>query len=101
MVIARKTNTPNAWLAWVPLANDPTGASAFKFFADPAGTQRLLLSDYTHLYFSSNGGSSWTQVYTTTNNSARHTMPPAATTAAVLAGPVPGRVAAVRAGRSR
>ena len=48
---------------WRQLAGDPTGNGAFALFADPAGTNRLLISDYTQLYFSTNGGSTFSTVF--------------------------------------
>jgi photosystem II stability/assembly factor-like uncharacterized protein len=57
---------------WQPLGNDPTGAGAYKLFADPAGTQRLLLSDYSRLFFSANGGSTWKQVFSTASGNGLH-----------------------------
>jgi photosystem II stability/assembly factor-like uncharacterized protein len=49
---------------WTPLANDPTGNSAFYFFADPNNANRLAITDYTNLYFSNDGGATWNQRYT-------------------------------------
>lgn len=44
---------------WNPLAVDPTGGEAYSLFADPADPNRLLVSDWCHLYYSGNGGASW------------------------------------------
>ncbi len=49
---------------WQPLASDPTDGDAWTLFADPNSTDRLLLSSYSQLFFSSNGGNSFQQVYT-------------------------------------
>jgi len=48
---------------WSALGDDPTEADAYSLFADPAGTTRLLVSDYFSLYFSTDGGASFTTVY--------------------------------------
>ncbi len=50
--------------SWSVLSGDPTWAEAFYLFADPHYTERLLLSDWMNLYFSDDGGSSFTLVYT-------------------------------------
>lgn len=55
-------------VTWQPLSNDPTGANAYKIFADPSDNRRVIVSDFTKLYFSSNGGSSFTTVFTSSNN---------------------------------
>jgi photosystem II stability/assembly factor-like uncharacterized protein len=60
----------NGGINWHRLANDPTGGGAFKFFADPNNHKRLLLSDYTSLYFSADAGTSWAQKFVTTNTAA-------------------------------
>lgn len=47
--------------SWAPLASDPTDQGAFTLLADPASTSRILLTDYTNLYISTDGGASFTQ----------------------------------------
>ncbi|MGA1277351.1 MAG: T9SS type A sorting domain-containing protein [Candidatus Kapaibacteriota bacterium] len=44
---------------WIPIY-DPTFGGAYSIHADPAATNRLILSDYTDVYFSSDGGANWT-----------------------------------------
>ncbi len=51
---------------------DPTGGGAYKLSVDPSNGQRLLINNYSTIYASLNGGSSWTQVYTTANGSGVH-----------------------------
>jgi photosystem II stability/assembly factor-like uncharacterized protein len=41
---------------WTPLPRDPTGSEAYFLFADPSDSNRLLLSDYSELFFSMDGG---------------------------------------------
>jgi len=48
---------------WVPLPGDPTWAECYSLWVDPASTQRLLLSSYSALYFSSDGGANFDEVY--------------------------------------
>ena len=52
---------------WHSLVNDPTSAGAFRLFADPSNHNRLIVSDYTNLYFSGDGGSTWAAKYTNSN----------------------------------
>jgi len=42
---------------------DPTGGGAYTILADADDTDRLLLSAYSSLYFSNDGGNSWNNVY--------------------------------------
>lgn len=48
---------------WTLLAADPTDGEAYVMAADPSRTDRLLVSDYTTLYFSSDGGASFAARY--------------------------------------
>jgi hypothetical protein len=62
------TMTPSQSLdggnTWQRLPGDPTGGGAFALFADPNSTNRLLVSDYTQIYFSTNGGANFTTNFT-------------------------------------
>lgn len=49
---------------WAPLSGDPTGADAWGLWADPARTDRLLLTDYRTLYVSQNSGATFALRYT-------------------------------------
>ncbi|MBI3136148.1 MAG: T9SS type A sorting domain-containing protein [Bacteroidetes bacterium] len=48
---------------WTALAADPTGADAWFISADPNSTNRLLISSYTELFISTNGGSSFQSAF--------------------------------------
>jgi photosystem II stability/assembly factor-like uncharacterized protein len=48
---------------WSPLAADPTGADAWFISADPNSTNRILISSYTELFISTNGGTSFQSAY--------------------------------------
>jgi photosystem II stability/assembly factor-like uncharacterized protein len=50
---------------WKPLATDPTDGGAFSLYADPASTTNILLSDYSTLYYSTDGGATFTPKFTT------------------------------------
>jgi len=58
--------TTNGGASWTALPGDPTYGSCWEMAADPNTTTNLLVVDYMHLYFSSNGGSSFALKYTST-----------------------------------
>jgi photosystem II stability/assembly factor-like uncharacterized protein len=49
---------------WTGLPGDPTGADAWSLFADYSNPDRILITDYSRLYFSSDGGLSFQLRYT-------------------------------------
>jgi hypothetical protein len=49
---------------WQPLSGDPTGGGAYALYADPNSTNRLIVSDYSDVYFSDDGGNSFTLEFT-------------------------------------
>jgi len=51
--------------SWNALASDPTDGEAYALFADPSSTQRVVVNDYQTVYFSSNGGATFTSAYAT------------------------------------
>lgn len=50
---------------WTRLPSDPTDGGAYAILADPARTDRVLVTDYSNLYFSGDGGASWNLRYST------------------------------------
>lgn len=50
-------------ITWQELGTDPTSGEAYYLFADPENAQRVLVSSYSSLFFSSNGGTTFNQVY--------------------------------------
>ncbi len=56
--------TTNGGINWSPLSVDPTSGETYSLNCDINNSNRIMISDYTTLYFSSNGGSSFTQKYT-------------------------------------
>lgn len=50
---------------WSPIANDPTFGDAYYFLANPNNLNQLLLTDYYNLYFSNDGGNTFSLKYTT------------------------------------
>ncbi len=59
-------------LTWKRLINDPTFGGAYTLFADPANENNLIVSDYSHLYFSSNGGASFGLKFTASGGNGCH-----------------------------
>ena len=56
--------TTNGGISWSGLTSDPTFGEAYSLFADINNSNNVLVSDYTTLYFSSNGGTTFAQKYT-------------------------------------
>ena len=54
---------------WAPLSSDPTYGEVWFLHADPNSTQRLLITDYSNLYVSIDGGASFssTPVYSSSD----------------------------------
>lgn len=59
--------TTNGGITWSPLVSDPTFGEAYSLNCDINNSNNILISDYTTLYFSSNGGTSFTQKFTNAN----------------------------------
>lgn len=55
--------TTNSGASWNPLGSDPTFGEAYSLNSDHTNSSRLLVSSYTNLYFSSNGGSTFSSKY--------------------------------------
>jgi photosystem II stability/assembly factor-like uncharacterized protein len=52
---------------WRRLTNDPTFGEAYSIFVDINSTNNLILSDYSHVFFSTDGGASFSLKYTNGN----------------------------------
>lgn len=57
---ARPVKSVDGGATWTPIA-DPTGEDAYNLFVDYNNPNRVIVSSYTALYFSSNGGTTFTQ----------------------------------------
>jgi ribosomal protein L35AE/L33A len=66
----RPTKSTDGGVTWTPMASDPTGGGAYYLRADPNNPNNLFVTDYTRLYFSNNGGASFTLRYTTADTDA-------------------------------
>ncbi len=51
---------------WQRLSADPTGGEAYSLFVDPNNANNLIVSSYTNIYFSNNGGAGFSSKF---NNS--------------------------------
>lgn len=49
---------------WTVLAGDPTNNETYFLSADPDANDRVLISSWNNLYFSSDGGSTFSNIYT-------------------------------------
>lgn len=56
---------------WVPIS-DPTGGECYSIFADDNSTQKIIVSSYDKIYYSSNGGTSFTNIYTNMGSGAAY-----------------------------
>lgn len=61
--LRRPMKSTDGGQTWAVLPGDPTLGEAWYLFADPNNTNRLLLSGYSTLYFSDDGGNNFTQVF--------------------------------------
>lgn len=61
----RPSKSTNGGSTWTPIGSDPTFGGAYALYADPGNTTSVLVTDYSTLYYSSNGGTSWSSKYTT------------------------------------
>lgn len=53
----------NGGTSWQPLSADPTDGDVWYISADPGSTSRLLISSYEALYFSNDGGATFSLAY--------------------------------------
>ena len=70
--MARPSKSIDGGATWHLLANDPTGGGAIKLIADGASTTRLIISDYSHVWFSNDGGATWNLRYTAATGQGVH-----------------------------
>jgi len=58
------TKSTDGGTTWQQLTNEPTGGGAYALVADPGSTNRLIVSDYGDVYFSSDGGNTFATEFT-------------------------------------
>ena len=64
----RPSRSTDGGSTWTPLATDPTSMDAYTLFTDPNSTNRILVSDYATIYFSTNGGQSFSAKFNSNVN---------------------------------
>ncbi len=64
----KSTDGGNTWTA----ISDPTSGECYSIFADDNSTQKVIISSYNRIYFSSNGGTSFTNIYTNMGSGAAY-----------------------------
>lgn len=57
--LATPSKSTDGGLTWYRLSNDPTFGEAYSLFADPNSSSKLIVSDYSHLYLSTDGGNTF------------------------------------------
>jgi photosystem II stability/assembly factor-like uncharacterized protein len=61
----RPSRSTDGGATWQPLASDPTFGGAYTLFADINATNRIVVSDYSSIYFSDDGGQTFAQKFAT------------------------------------
>ena len=67
--LARPSKSIDGGVTWNRLANDPTSGEAYTLFADPNSATKLIVSDYSRIYLSTDGGSTFSQKFSTSSGS--------------------------------
>lgn len=70
--LVRPTKSIDGGANWTPLAGDPTGGEVYTLAADYNNSSRLLVSDYSRLFLSTNGGTNFTQRFSTADANGLH-----------------------------
>jgi photosystem II stability/assembly factor-like uncharacterized protein len=58
------TKSTDGGQTWTQLTSDPTDGGAYTLHVDAHHTDRLLVSDYTQVFYSSNGGTIFNSIFT-------------------------------------
>ena len=61
----RPVKSTDGGKTWRPLPGDPTDAEAWNIIADPTNSNRVLVSSYSQLFVSNDGGTTFAQAYGT------------------------------------
>lgn len=61
-----------AGLLWAPLLSDPTGGDCWNIIADTGSSNRVFVSSYNQLFYSSNGGQSFSLKYSAATGNGLH-----------------------------
>src|SRR6185503_9764221 len=63
--LARPSKSTDSGLTWKRLTADPTSGEAYTLFTDPNSATKLIVSDYSRIYLSTDGGSTFSQKFST------------------------------------
>jgi photosystem II stability/assembly factor-like uncharacterized protein len=63
--LARPSKSTDGGLTWHRLSNDPTSGEAYSLFTDPNSATKLIISDYSRIYLSTDGGNTFSQKFST------------------------------------
>src|SRR5262245_37561260 len=63
--LATPTKTTDGGVTWHQLSGDPTGGGTYTVFTDPSVTNKLIISDYSHIYLSTDSGSTFSLKFST------------------------------------
>jgi hypothetical protein len=70
--ISSPSKSTDGGVTWSNLAGDPTGGEAYALYADINNGNNLIVTDYNTLWFSGNGGTTFTQRYNTSSGGGCH-----------------------------
>lgn len=68
----RPTKSTDGGATWTPIAAEPTNAEAYTIVANYTNPNRILVSDYSTIWISNDGGASFQHRYTTSNGNGAH-----------------------------
>jgi photosystem II stability/assembly factor-like uncharacterized protein len=70
--VVQPTKSIDSGLNWTPITADPTSGGAITLAADYNNPSRLLVSDYSHLFISTDGGATFAQRFSTADTAGLH-----------------------------
>lgn len=62
----------DAGTTWKPLATNPCSITGYQLYTNPHDTAQVIVSDKNNVFYSTNGGTSWTTVYSVGAASSLH-----------------------------
>jgi BACON domain-containing protein/all-beta uncharacterized protein len=65
--VVTPTKSTDGGATWHRLSSDPTFGESYSLFADPNNTTNLIVSDYSHIYLSTDGGTTFAQKFSTSS----------------------------------
>lgn len=65
--LTRPSKSTDGGATWNRLSADPTSGESFSLFVDPNSASKLIVSDYSHLYLSTDGGATFNLKFSTSS----------------------------------